>query len=261
MFSKSQGAPIFWKIHNDVEHLEALLSSVAPDRPKIIAFESIYSMDGDITPLAGLCDAAEKYGAMTYLDEVHAVALYGPTGAGLAEREAMAHRVTLIEGTLGKAFGVMGGYIAGPAILIDAVRSLAESFIFTTSLSPHLAVGAISAIRHVKAHPEERQQVAQAATHLKSMLHDAGLPVMDAPGHILPLLIGNASLCQRISQLLLIDHGIYLQPINYPTVPHGQERLRITPTPYHTPAHMQQLVRALLTVAHKLKWRTTSIQN
>ncbi len=244
--------------HNDVAHLDELMSGIDPARPKIVAFESVYSMDGDIAPIAAICDVAEKHGAITYLDEVHAVGLYGPCGGGIAEREGVANRLTLIEGTLAKAFGVMGGYVAGPALMIDVVRSRADSFIFTTSLCPHLAAGALAAVRHVKAHPEQRALQANNAARLKSMLQSAGLPVLDTPSHILPVVIGDAHLCRRTSELLLSEHGIYVQPINYPTVARGQERLRITPTPFHTEAHMRDLVDALVAVRAQLGWFTAS---
>ena len=240
--------------HNDAAHLDELMAAVDPDRPKIVAFESVYSMDGDIAPIAALCDVADKYGALTYLDEVHAVGLYGPQGGGIADRDGLAHRLTVIEGTLAKAFGIMGGYISGPAALIDVVRSLAESFIFSTSLCPHLAAGARAAIRHVRAHPEDRQRQAANAARLKAMLMAAGLPVLDTPSHILPVIVGDAHLCRRISERLIVDHDIYVQPINYPTVARGQERLRITPTPFHTEAHMRTLVDALLAIGHDLGW-------
>ncbi|HEY9235672.1 MAG TPA: 5-aminolevulinate synthase [Phenylobacterium sp.] len=240
--------------HNDAAHLDELMSRVDPDRPKIVAFESVYSMDGDIAPIAAICDVAEKHGAITYLDEVHAVGLYGPRGGGIAEREGLAQRLTIIEGTLAKAFGVMGGYVAGPAILVDVIRSLADSFIFTTSLCPHLAAGALAAVQHVKAHPEDRALQAANAARLKAMLEEAGLPVLDTPSHILPVIVGDAHLCRRISERLLAAHGIYVQPINYPTVARGQERLRITPTPFHTEAHMHALINALIAVGRDLGW-------
>jgi 5-aminolevulinate synthase len=254
---RRSGAERFIFRHNDVDHLDELMGAIDPARPKIVAFESVYSMDGDIAPIAEICDVAEKHGAITYLDEVHAVGLYGPRGGGIAEREQVASRVTLIEGTLAKAFGVMGGYVAGPALMIDVIRSLADSFIFTTSLCPHLAAGALAAVRHVKAHPEERARQAHNVATLKAMLQAAGLPVLDTPSHILPVIVGEAHLCRRISELLLSDHGIYVQPINYPTVARGQERLRITPTPFHTEAHMRALVDALVAIRAQLGWSTT----
>ncbi|WP_461511838.1 5-aminolevulinate synthase [Rhizobium mongolense] len=240
--------------HNDVAHLDELISAVDPARPKIVAFESVYSMDGDIAPIGAICDIAERYGALTYLDEVHAVGMYGRRGGGIADRDGLAPRITIIEGTLAKAFGVMGGYVAGSALLIDVIRSLANSFIFTTSLCPHLAAGALAAVEHVKAHPEERAMQAANAAKLKSMLQAAGVPVLDTPSHILPVIIGNAHLCRHTSERLLENHDIYAQPINFPTVARGQERLRITPTPFHTDEHMTTLVDALVRVGLELGW-------
>lgn len=234
--------------HNDAAHLDELMSRVDPGRPMIVAFESVYSMDGDIAPIADICDIAEKYAALTYLDEVHAVGLYGEHGGGVAERDGIAHRLTIIEGTLAKAFGVMGGYVTGPAAVIDVIRSLADSFIFSTSLCPHLAAGALSAIKHVRAHPADRLRQSENSAKLKAMLQDAGLPVLDTPSHILPVIVGDAHLCRRISEELLSKHSIYVQPINYPTVARGQERLRLTPTPLHTEEDMHLLVSALLDV-------------
>ncbi|MEN5299301.1 5-aminolevulinate synthase [Brucella sp. TWI559] len=251
---RRSGADKFIFRHNDAAHLDELMSGIDPDRPKIVAFESVYSMDGDIAPISAICDVADKHGALTYLDEVHAVGLYGQRGGGVAEREGLAHRLTIIEGTLAKAFGVMGGYVTGPAILIDVIRSMADSFIFTTSLCPHLAAGALAAIQHVKAHPEERARQAANATRLKAMMNDAGLPVLDTPSHILPVIVGDAHLCRLISERLLTEHAIYVQPINYPTVARGQERLRITPTPFHTEAHMRSLIDALLAVGSDIGW-------
>jgi 5-aminolevulinate synthase len=251
---RRSGAERFLFRHNDPAHLDELMQSVAPERPKIVAFESVYSMDGDIAPIAALCDVAESHGAVTYLDEVHAVGLYGPNGAGIAEREGIAHRLTLIEGTLGKAFGVIGGYVTGSALMIDVIRSLAESFIFTTSLCPHLAAGAVAAIRHIRTHPEERVQHAEHARMLKAMLTNAGLPVLNSPSHILPVIVGDAHLCRRLSERLLLEYNIYVQPINYPTAPRGQERLRITPTPLHSETHMRDLVKALLDVGRETGW-------
>jgi 5-aminolevulinate synthase len=251
---RRSGAERFIFRHNDAAHLDELMSGVDPARPKFVAFESVYSMEGDIAPIAAICDIAEKHGAITYLDEVHAVGLYGERGGGIAEREGLAHRRTLIEGTLAKAFGVMGGYVAGPALMIDVIRSLADSFIFTTSLCPHLAAGALAAVQHVKAHPEERALQAKNVARLKSMLQAAGLPVLDTPSHILPVIIGDAHLCRHTSELLLSEHGIYVQPINYPTVTRGQERLRITPTPFHTDTDMRDLVDALVAVRAQMGW-------
>jgi len=251
---RRSGAERFIFRHNDVAHLDELMGSIAPERPKIVAFESVYSMDGDVAPIAAICDVAERHGAITYLDEVHAVGLYGPQGGGIAERDGVAHRLTLIEGTLAKAFGVMGGYVAGPALMIDVIRSFADSFIFTTSLSPHLAAGALAAVQHIKAHPELRALQAHTVARLKAMLRAAGMPLLDSPSHILPIIIGDAHLTRRTSELLLADHGIYVQPINYPTVARGQERLRITPTPFHTEADMRHLVDALVAVRRQLGW-------
>jgi 5-aminolevulinate synthase len=251
---RRSGAERFIFRHNDPAHLDEMMSAVARERPKLVAFESVYSMDGDVAPIAAICDVAEKHGAITYLDEVHAVGLYGARGGGIAEREGVSHRLTLIEGTLAKAFGVMGGYVAGPALLMDVIRSFADSFIFTTSLCPHLAAGALAAVQHIKAHPEERAQQTRNVQRLKAMLRAAGMPVLDTASHILPMVIGDAHLCRRTSELLLMEHGIYVQPINYPTVARGQERLRITPTPYHTDAHMQRLVDALIVVREQLGW-------
>ena len=255
---RRSGAERFIFKHNDAAHLDALMSSIDPDRPKIVAFESVYSMDGDIAPIAELCDVAEKYGAITYLDEVHAVGLYGPHGGGIAEREGLADRITIIEGTLAKAFGVMGGYIAGSTALIDVIRSLGSSFIFTTSLCPHIAAGALAAIRHVRATPTLRHELMANAERLKAMFVNAGLPVLDSPSHILPLMVRDAHLCRRLSETLLHEHGMYVQPINYPTVPAGQERLRITPTPFHTEEHMHNLIAALLVAGRQLGWPLSS---
>jgi 5-aminolevulinate synthase len=251
---RRSGAERFIFRHHDVSHLDEMMSAIDPKRPKVVAFESVYSMDGDIAPVAAICDVAEKHGAISYLDEVHAVGLYGARGGGIAEREGVADRVGLIEGMLAKAFGVMGGYIAGPALIVDVIRSLADSFNFTTSLCPHLAAEALAAIQHVKAHPEERARRAPNGAHLKAMLQAAGLPVLDTPSHILPVIIGDAHLCRRMSEILLSKDGIYVQPINYPTVARGRERLRITPTPFHTEAHMRDLVDTLVAVGEELGW-------
>jgi 5-aminolevulinate synthase len=251
---RRSGAERFIFRHNDTSHLDELMGSVDPARPKIVAFESVYSMDGDIAPIAAICDVAERYGAITYLDEVHAVGLYGPRGGGIAARDGVTQRVTLIEGTLAKAFGVMGGYVAGSALLIDVIRSFADSFIFTTSLSPPLAAGALAAVRHLKNDPGKRIQQRHNVQKLKTMLRAAGMPVLDNESHILPLIIGEAHQCRLTSELLLREHGIYIQPINYPTVPRGQERLRITPSPFHTDEHMTHLADSLLAVRTKLGW-------
>lgn len=231
--------------HNSPEHLDRLLSADDPTRPKLVAFESVYSMDGDIAPIAEICDVAEKHGALTYLDEVHAVGLYGPRGGGIAEREGLMHRIDVIEGTLGKAFGVMGGYITGSKDLCDFVRSFASGFIFTTALPPALAAGATAAIRHLKASSLERQQHQDRVARVRSLLDRRGIPHMDNPSHIVPVMVGNAAKCKWISDILLDNYGIYVQPINYPTVPKGTERLRITPTPFHSDADIDHLVGAL----------------
>jgi 5-aminolevulinate synthase len=231
--------------HNDVEHLASLLESVAPERPKLIAFESVYSMDGDIAPLADICTLAEKHRALTYLDEVHAVGMYGPSGAGIAEATGCAPRLTVIEGTLGKAFGVMGGYIAAAAKLVDAIRSFAPGFIFTTALPPVICAGALASIRHLRQSHEEREGQQTAVRKLRQALKRAGLPVLENSSHIVPLMVGDAVRCRALSARLMERHKIYVQPINYPTVPRGTERLRLTPGPLHTGADIAELVAAL----------------
>jgi len=238
--------------HNDVAHLEELLIAAGPDRPKLIACESLYSMDGDIAPLAKICDLAERYGAMTYVDEVHAVGMYGPRGGGIAERDGVMHRIDVLEGTLAKAFGCLGGYITAKAEIIDAVRSYAPGFIFTTSLPPAVCAAATAAIRHLKSSSWERERHQERAARTKAVLNAAGLPVMSSTTHIVPVFVGNPERCKQASDLLLQEHGIYIQPINYPTVAKGSERLRITPSPYHDDVLIDQLAEALVQVWQRL---------
>ncbi len=231
--------------HNDLADLEKHLKDIPPNRPKLIAFESVYSMDGDIGNIKGICDLADKYGAMTYLDEVHAVGMYGPRGGGIAEREGLMNRITVIEATLGKAYGVVGGYIAASKALCDYVRSFSSGFIFTTALPPAIAAGARTAVRHLKESEIERMRHRRAVSKVRASLKAIGIPMMDNESHIIPVMVGNAAKCKMISDVLMDQYGIYIQPINYPTVPKGTERLRITPSPFHTDEDIAKLTNAL----------------
>ena len=241
--------------HNDLAHLEELLAVEDADTPKLIAFESVYSMDGDVADIAAVCDLADRYGALTYCDEVHAVGMYGPRGGGITERDAVADRLTIIEGTLGKAFGVMGGYIASSQAIVDCIRSYAPGFIFTTSLSPVLVAGALASVRHLKTSSDEREAQAAAAATLKALFEGAGLPVMPSTTHIVPVMVGDPVRAKRISDILLAEYGVYVQPINYPTVPRGTERLRFTPGPAHTTEMMRELTGALVEIWSRMELR------
>jgi 5-aminolevulinate synthase len=234
--------------HNDPADLDRLLADIDPHRPKLVAFESVYSMDGDIAPIADICDVAERHGAMTYLDEVHAVGLYGARGGGISERDGLADRLTVIEGTLAKGFGVVGGYVAASAALCDFVRSFSSGFIFTTALPPAVAAGALASIRYLKGSSAEREQQAERVAAVRRRLDQAGIPHIANESHIVPVMVGDPVLCKDISDILLSAYGIYVQPINYPTVPRGTERLRLTPSPLHSDADIEHLVHALTAV-------------
>ena len=246
----SKAARIIWK-HNDLADLERHLASLPHDTPKLIAFESVYSMDGDIAPIEAICDLADRYNAMTYIDEVHAVGMYGPRGGGVAEREGLMDRIDIIEGTLGKAFGVVGGYITGSSDLVDFIRSFSSGFIFTTALPPAVAAGACASIRHLKASALERDTQKGKVAQVRARLDEIGIPHIDNPSHIIPVMVGDPVKCKYISDVLLDQYGIYIQPINYPTVTKGTERLRITPGPVHTEADIDHLVGALEELWHQ----------
>jgi 5-aminolevulinate synthase len=238
--------------HNDLVDLEAKLASLSPDRPKIVAFESIYSMDGDIGPVQAICALARRYNALTYLDEVHAVGMYGPKGGGIAEREGLLDEIDILEGTLAKAFGLIGGYIASDRMIVDAIRSMAPGFIFTTSLAPAIAAGAIASVRHLKSSGEERRLQQERAAMLKRELARRGLPVVPGPTHIVPVVIGDPVRCKALTDALLDEFAIYVQPINFPTVPRGAERVRLTPGPHHGPADIMKLADAMEALWNKL---------
>ncbi len=241
---RGRGPKRIWR-HNDLEDLERQLQEIDPDHPKIIAFESVYSMDGDIAPIARICDLADKYNALTYLDEVHAVGLYGNRGGGIADRDGVLDRVDIIEGTLAKGFGMMGGYIAASKAMVDAVRSYAPGFIFTTSIAPAIVAGALASVRHLKKSHLEREAHQERAAELKRRLREASLPVMDSPSHVVPVMIGDPVLCKQLTDALMDEYDIYVQPINYPTVAKGTERIRLTPGPKHSDADMDHLITAL----------------
>src|SRR5664279_244859 len=249
---QSGAEKLIWQ-HNDVAHLEELLKAADPKRPKVILFESLYSMDGDVAPVHAICDLAKRYGAFTYVDEVHAVGMYGPRGGGICERENAMSRIDVIEGTLAKAFGCLGGYIAGSEQMVDAVRSYAPGFIFTTALPPAICAAATAAIKHLKTSTWERERHQDRAARVKSVLNAAGLPVMPSTTHIVPVLIGDAEKCKAAGDMLLSEHGIYIQPINYPTVARGTERLRISPSPYHDDTLIDVLAKSLVDVWDQLK--------
>jgi len=246
--------------HNDAESLDEALSAYPKETPKLVAFESVYSMDGDIAPLAALCDVAEAHNAMTFLDEVHAAGMYGAEGSGVAERDGVRHRISIIQGTLAKAIGVVGGYIAATAACVDYVRSFGPGFIFSSSLPPAVAGAALASVRHLRAHPELRERHQERAATLKRRLAAEGIPVLPSVSHIVPVMVGDAALCKQASDMLLNQHGIYVQPINYPTVPVGTERLRITPTPLHDDAMMDHLVQAFVTVWRDLDLRKQHVK-
>ena len=249
---QGRGAKRVWR-HNDLGDLESILQELDPGCPKVIAFESVYSMDGDIAPIGEICDLAERYGAMTYLDEVHAVGLYGPRGGGVSERDGVAHRVDIIEGTMAKGYGLMGGYIAANANIVDAIRSYAPGFIFTTSIAPAIAAGGIASVRHLKSSQVEREAHQDAARRLRARLTERGLPVMENDSHIVPVLVGDPVMCKSLTDELLQRFAIYVQPINYPTVPRGTERIRLTPSPVHDDGMMDDLVDALDELWNKMK--------
>lgn len=244
--------------HNDVEDLERILAGADPRRPKLVAFESVYSMDGDIAPIKDICDVADKYNAMTFLDEVHAVGMYGLRGAGVAERDGQMHRITVIQGTLAKAFGVVGGYIAGSAAMCDFVRSYGNGFIFSSSMPPAVAAGALASVRHLKADNDIRQQHQERAATLKRRFDEAGIPLIDSVSHIVPVLVGDPIMCKQASDRLIERHGVYVQPINFPTVDRGTERLRFTPTPLHTDADMDHLVESVSEIWRRLRLRAAA---
>ena len=245
-------APTMIFAHNDPADLDRKLATLPPELPKLVAFESVYSMDGDMAPIGEICDVAERHGAMTYLDEVHAVGLYGPRGGGVAERDGLSHRLTVQEGTLAKGFGVVGGYIAASAALCDFIRSFASGFIFTTALPPAVAAGALASIRHLKTSQVEREEQQRRVAQVRAALDAAGVPHYRNPSHIVPVMVGDAKLCKLVSDRLLDEYGVYVQPINYPTVPRGTERLRITPSPLHTDADIAHLVTSLSAVWSEL---------